>query len=399
MIRLDESQQAALDMITTEPISIVTGGPGTGKTTILSAALDAMRAQGETVALCAPTGKAAKRMKEATGYEAQTIHRILKWNPTERKFYHGNDGGPVPYDVVIVDEASMIDVALFAALLVAIEPGSTRLVLVGDYNQLPSVGPGAILSDLVRSDLVPCARLVNVHRSAAGSWMCSTAPRILRGESIDVKDRDDFRFFEVDAGPNIPKIAGDAYEKLRAQILVPQKTGKAGADAINVALQERFNPKKKGAPQWGKAPHLLRVGDPVIHVRNNYDLGVFNGECGHVVSIEEADRAKDTPALLSVQYPDRRFPTAYTKGDAFDLRLAYALTIHKSQGSEWPWVIVVAHSTHSFMLTRQLLYTAVTRGKQGVCIVGNKPGIKQALKTNKDAKRNTALCDRIRGEL
>jgi len=297
-------------------------------------------------------------------------------------------------DAVIIDEASMVDVALFSALLDAIDETQTRLILVGDANQLPSVGPGAILSDLVRSDLVPCARLTTVHRSAAESWICTSAPRILEGEALDLKARADFAFESCDVALNVPELCARAYEKHRVagvQILVPQKTGKAGADAINVSLQARFNPHAKGAPQWGHGSNLLRAGDPVIHTQNNYQLGVFNGECGTVVSI-------DAESLL-VQYPDRTLRVRYSKADARALRLAYALTIHKSQGSEWPWVIVVAHSTHSYMLTRQLLYTAITRGKAGVCIVGNEQGIAHALKTKKDSARNTALCDRIRGEL
>ena len=390
MIKLDDSQRAALAMIVGEPISIITGGPGTGKTTILSAALDQMRAAGESVRLAAPTGKAAKRMAEATNVEAVTIHRLLGYNPAERAFYY-QAGNPLDVDVVVVDEASMIDVALFSALLDAIDETRTRLVLVGDANQLPSVGPGAILSDLVRSDLIPCARLTNVHRSAANSWICTSAPRILRGEALDVKARADFQFVDVDAAPNIPQAVGNAYQEHGAQILVPQKTGRAGADAINLALQARFNPLRAREIQWGFDPNFIRPRDPVIHTRNDYDLGVFNGECGEVVSIS-AD-------ALRVQYPDRNGVVTYSKSAARALRLSYALTIHKSQGSEWPWVIVVAHSTHSYMLTRQLLYTAVTRGKSGVCIVGNPAGIKHALKTKKDAARNTALCDRIRGEL
>ena len=388
-ITLDESQQAALALALDEPIAIVTGGPGTGKTTILREAL--ARLGGQRVALAAPTGKAAKRIQETTGREAKTLHRLLGYNPVERGFYHGLSN-PLPFDVVIVDEASMIDVELFADLLDAIEPTTTRLVLVGDANQLPSVGPGAILADLVRSDLVPTARLSNVHRSAAESWICNNAPRILEGLEVDTSTRDDFEFVACDEAVNVAKFCGDALEAdTTAQILIPQKTGAAGTEAVNVAMQARFNPLRPDELEWGKTPNVLRPRDRVIHTKNNYELGVFNGECGVVVSIE--------PTKMLVEYADRNAAVEYTRGDSFDLRLAYALTIHKSQGSEWSTVIAVVHNTHTFMLTRQLLYTAITRAKKRVVIVGNDRGLANALGSKRDSTRNTALCDRIRGTL
>lgn len=387
-ITLDPSQVAALELIVGEPLSIITGGPGTGKSTILREALQRLE-KGTAVALCAPTGKAAKRMSEATGREAKTIHRLLGWNPVERAFYHCALN-PLDVDIVFCDESSMVDTELFADLCDAIDKTRTRLVLVGDANQLPSVGPGSILADLVEGGLVPCARLTHVHRSAAESWICASAPLVLEGLELDLTERSDFQFVEVELGPNVPKTCGDVLENFEAaQILVPQKTGKAGAEAINTAVQERFNPARPGEAQWGKAPNLLRPRDRVIHVRNNYDLGVFNGEVGTVAEIDEAG------GRLFVEYADRSMPVAYTKSDAFDLRLAYALTIHKSQGSEWPWVIVVVHNTHTFMLTRQLFYTAITRGKEGVIIVGNAAGIENALKSKRDSQRNTALNERI----
>lgn len=390
-IEYDDSQLAAISMATREPISIITGGPGTGKSTILREVLSQLA--GKRVALAAPTGKAAKRMHEATGQPAQTIHRLLKYNPVTRGFFHGSEE-PLGADVVVVDEASMIDVGLFASLLEAIDPETTRLVLVGDADQLPSVGAGAILRDLVHDSPVPCARLTQVHRSKADSWICANAPRVLDGIDLDIDNsRSDFEFVDVDAAANVPKFCGDAYESLGAQVLVPQRTGKAGADAINLAMQERFNPLRPNEAQWGKAPNLMRPRDRVIHVKNDYELGVFNGECGEIVDID------DDAGVMLVQYPDRNAPVAYSKAASWNLRLSYALTIHKSQGSEWPWVICVVHNTHSYMLTRQLLYTAITRGKEGVCIVGNAAGIANALKSERDSSRNTALCDRIRGEL
>jgi len=388
VITLDPSQEAALALALEEPIAIITGGPGTGKTTILAEAL--RRLGGSRVALCAPTGKAAKRMTEATGREAKTIHRTLRYMPDAGWFHNENE--PLPFDVVIADEASMIDTELFSRLLDAINPQSTRLVLVGDANQLPSVGPGSILADLVRSDLIPCARLTVVHRSAAKSWICRNAPRVLEGEELELETRDDFQRIEVEEPANIPKHCGDVLEEYAdAQILVPQKTGGAGAEAINVAIQNRFNPKRPGEHEWGKAPHSLRPRDRVIHTKNDYDLAVFNGEVGIVSYVD--------PRELRVRYADRGAPVVYSREQARALRLAYALTIHKSQGSEWARVVVVVHSTHTYMLTRQLLYTAITRAKRGVFVVGNQRGIDNALKSKRDTRRNTALCDRIRGEL
>lgn len=390
MFALDPSQKSAVRMAEREPICIITGGPGTGKTTIVKALLESVGAH-TSVALCAPTGKAAKRMQEATGQDARTIHRLLAYNP-ESGFWFGTSE-MLPHDLVIVDEASMIDVELFSHLLKAIDERRTRLVLVGDFNQLPSVGPGSILSDLVRSALVPVAMLTQVHRSAADSWVCSNAPRILEGKALSLSPVPSFRFIDVgDSAANVAKHCGDELARCEGlAILSPQSTGHAGTKALNAALQQRFNPPRPGAQEWGYQQSKLRVGDSVIHTVNNYELGVFNGECGVIESI--------TSKELQVGFPDKSYPIAYSRDDARALKLAYAMTIHKSQGSEWPWVAVVVHSTHSFMLTSQLLYTAVTRGKEGVVIVGNRKGIDVALKCKRDSKRNTALCDRIRGEL
>lgn len=399
MIELDESQGDALMLISTAGFSIVTGGPGTGKTTILSAALDALDEAGKTYVLCSPTGKAAKRMEEATGRPASTIHRALAYHPEEtptglRWVWGYCRTNPLPADVVFVDEASMLDVHLFARLLEAIHPATTRLVLVGDANQLPSVGPGAVFSDLVGlPSTIPCARLTQVHRSAAGSWICQNAPTILKGQSVPLDDRADFRFVNVEDASTIGDVCAREMKSLDGQVLAPQRTGVAGTEAINETIQRTINPERPGEVCYsrkgsGKSPGVsLRVGDRVIHTRNNYTLGVFNGEIGEVVAASKVG--------VNVKYPDREGSIEYTGANVFDLKLAYALTIHKSQGSEWPWAIVVVHSTHSFMLTRRLIYTAITRGKTGVVIVGNRKGVEAAIRNDRDAKRNTSLADRI----
>jgi exodeoxyribonuclease V alpha subunit len=216
-LTLDPSQREALALILTEPFGIVTGGPGTGKTTILKEALLALG--GQSVALAAPTGKAAKRMEEVTGASAQTIHRLLQWSPLTQAFRFCEDE-PLGFDVVIVDEASMIDVLLFDSLLSAIHPSRTRLILMGDANQLPSVGPGAILGDLVRCGQVPCARLTQVHRSAADSWICSMAPRVLSGAELDMTKRTDFEFVSCESNMDVASACADLYETTRAQFFI-----------------------------------------------------------------------------------------------------------------------------------------------------------------------------------
>jgi exodeoxyribonuclease V alpha subunit len=274
--------------------------------------------------------------------------------------------------------------------------------LIGDANQLPPVGPGRMFGDLVDSNMVPVARLTTLHRSAQESWIHVNAQRVLRGEPLDLAQRKDFRFIDVgdDASKVLPAVLKLQVETIPKEIeapsqtLIPQRPGAAGIDACNALLQQTLNPKKPGTPFMprGKAGEL-RIGDRVIQTRNDYQLadkqGVFNGELGTIVDINKGG------ALVDII---DRGQVAYSLEQANALQLAYALTVHRYQGSEVPWAVVVVHSTHSYILTRQLLYTAITRGKQGVILVGNKRGIDVALSDKKPLPRNTGLIERMRGE-
>jgi exodeoxyribonuclease V alpha subunit len=398
-ITLDLSQARAVDLMCSAKLGIVTGGPGTGKSTCTRYALDQLDAMGKRYLLAAPTGKAAKRFSETTGREAKTIHRLLEPMPPTGRF--SRDAlNPLDTDVVLIDESSMIDTELGAALVKAVDPTRTSLILIGDADQLPPVGPGRVFGDLVDSGLVPVARLTTLHRSALESWIHVNAQRVLKGEPLDLSPRKDFRFVDVgdDATKILPAVVNFVLKQLpsiddsMSQILIPQKTKLAGIEACNRLMQSALNPKREGAPFISRGKDLeLRAGDRVIQTKNDYKLdagqGVFNGELGDIAKID-----KDG---VFVEFPDRG--VQYSLAQAEALQLAYALTVHRFQGSEVPWAVCVIHSTHSNMLTRQLIYTAITRGKKGVIIVGNQAGIDFGLKAFRPPPRNTGLLERIKG--
>lgn len=398
---LDASQLAAVELVCSAGFGIVTGGPGTGKTTSLRAALDRLDAEGATYALCSPTGKAARRMHEATGREAMTVHRALEWIPRLKRFMRGPDL-PMDEDLVVVDESSMLDVELADALCSAVQ-GDTRLVLVGDADQLPSVGPGKVFADLIASGAVPVARLTTLHRAAAESWVCSQAPVILAGEMPDLRTRPDFwhschedRDTAREALVELVTrgLPGLGIARSDVQTLVPMNVGPAGAAVLNTRLQSILNTTSAPGSGWKVGDgQELRAGDRVIQTKNDYDRGVMNGECGLVEAI-----GQDGLFVRFDGMRDDAAPIEYDKDRAGKLRLAYALSVHKSQGSEWPWVVVFVHSTHTRMLDRSLLYTAVTRAKKGVVIVGDRVGLERAVRSVDSAKRNTGLVDRLRGE-
>lgn len=454
-VELDETQRAACELILSARVAVVTGGPGTGKTTTVRAALDQIEArEGYSYVLAAPTGKAARRMVESAGRAACTIHRLLgvQRGPDGRARWKFNPDNPLPFKRILIDEASMIDIELASALLSAIRPNKTQIVFIGDVNQLPSVGPGFFFGDLIESGIVPVARLTTVHRSKAASWICQQAPVILGGDVPDLAPRADFiaelhdaKLDAVDAliDSVVSRLPALGVPSSNIQVLAPMRRYEAGVDAINQRLQKRLNPSSE--PGWnigtvevpganGKTTEAvtIRPGDRVIQTSNDYELEVMNGEAGVVTeivyerqpcpgcegagytvpedySIEGApDHLKKrciscngdkwVPPHAVVRFPDAGNDRVvrYPRESAYNLSLAFALTIHKSQGSEWPWVVVLCHSTHTRMLTRRILYTAITRGKTGVVLVGDESGIRRAVKNAQDGKRNTGLVDRMR---
>lgn len=414
-IVLDASQRRAVSLVCTARLGIVTGGPGVGKTVSLGVALDRLDRDHVRYALASPTGKAAKRLSEATGRPACTLHRLLEFNPGRGGFLRCATR-PLECDLVIVDEASMVDVGLFAALLRAIAPHRTRLVLVGDANQLPPVGPGRPFGDLVDWGRVPTVRLDTLHRSALTSWIHVAAQDMLAGRVPSLEPRADFRWVEV-ADPKwiLPKVRRLVTEVFgpgrkidaEAQVLIPQRPGIAGITAANVALQDALNPLRTGHVIWPRGDWAIRTGDAVIQTRNDYQLEVFNGEIGRVVDIGRMRAADgggrggggEVAQGVAVEFPGHAAPVVYTGERVAALQLAYALTIHRTQGSEFPWAIVVCHSTHSYILSRQLLYTAITRAKRGVVLVGDRRGIERAVGNRRAEIRNTTLVDRLEDTL
>lgn len=377
-------------------VLVVTGGPGVGKTTIVRAILALFARAQVDVRLAAPTGRAAKRMTEATGVEATTLHRLLEFDPKTATFKR-DDRRPLEAGAVIVDEASMLDLTIADALVQAIAPG-TRLLLVGDVDQLPSVGPGAVLRDVISSGAVTCVRLREIFRQAARSLIVTNAHRINDGEPpLAPSPGADADFFIVERRD--PERARDTLLELVAsripnrfgldpirdvQVLTPMNRGPAGAVALNVALQAALNPK---GDTLVRGARTFRVGDKVMQLRNDYEKSVFNGDVGFVHAIDEAEGA------LVVRFDDNE--VAYDASELNELVLAYACTVHKSQGSEYPAVVIPLLTTHFVMLSRNLLYTAVTRGKRLVVLVSDPRALEIALSERRREDRRTRLSERI----
>jgi len=389
---LSEEQQAAINMALTHPISILTGGPGTGKTTCLKALITTLEDQHKRVALASPTGRAAKRLSEATGRSASTIHRLLEYSPLDG-FKH-NDENPLDLDFLVVDEASMLDLLLMNNLLKAVKPG-THILFVGDVDQLPSVGAGDVLRNLISSGIAPVTRLNTIFRQAANSKIITNAHLINQGKFpvFSQEDGDFFLFPAEDAAAaadwivdvvteRIPQKFGfDAVRDI--QVLAPIYRGPAGVIALNERLQEKLNPATANKPERKLYGTIFRLGDKVMQTQNNYDKDVYNGDIGFVKSIDITDQT------LTADF-DGRLAT-YDWSEADQLTLAYVVSVHKAQGSEFPVVVMPIVTQHYSMLQRNLLYTAITRARKLCVLAGSRRAIAMAVHNNKVAHRFTAL--------
>jgi len=397
-LHLADGQKQAIRQAVGGKLTVITGGPGVGKTTIIRCLVEIFGARRLRVALAAPTGRAAKRLAEATGREAMTIHRLLKFQPRTHEFAV-NETHPLPADVVIVDEASMLDLLLTYHLARGLEP-QALLVLVGDIDQLPSVGPGSVLRDIIGSGVAGVARLTEIYRQAAGSVIVTNAHRINTGQMPHLSRRGevgerDFFFLRRDD----PDEAADTILDLCAhrlptrygldpvvdiQVVAPMHKGAVGAQSLNARLQQQLNPRGE---QHTVAGRTFRVGDKVMQIRNDYDKDVFNGDMGRVVAIEPA------VGQVLVRIDDRE--VAYALAELDELVPAYAITVHKSQGCEYPAVVVPLLTQHYVMLQRNLLYTAVTRGKRLVVLVGSHKAVAIAVRNDKIHERHTHLRHRL----
>jgi exodeoxyribonuclease V alpha subunit len=395
-VELAPEQRSAVEAAARRQVLVVTGGPGVGKTTIVRAILAVLAGSKVDVRLAAPTGRAAKRMSEATGAEATTLHRLLEFDPKKYAFKRDRSR-PIEAGAVIVDEASMLDLPMADALTQAIAPG-TRLILVGDVDQLPSVGPGAILRDVIASGAIPSVRLRQIFRQAAQSLIVTNAHRINDGEPpISAPAGSSADFFVVERRD--PEHARDTLIELvtqripnrfgldparDVQVLTPMNRGPAGAIALNEALQAAINPRGDALVRGSRT---YRVGDKVMQLRNDYDKNVFNGDVGFITSIDPEETA------MTIRFDDREI--AFEASDLDDLVLAYACTVHKSQGSEYPAVVIPLLTTHFVMLSKNLLYTAVTRGKRLVVLVCDPRALEIALSQRRREERRTRLGPRL----
>ena len=412
-LTFEERQLEAIRAVADTGLLVLTGGPGTGKTTTLNAVIRVFESVGLKVGLTAPTGRAAKRMSEVTGHEAKTIHRLLEasFDESGRSIFAYNVHNPLPVDLLIVDEVSMIDSILFDRLLQAL-PFGCRLILVGDADQLPSVGAGNVLRDLMESGCVPTVELKTVFRQAMQSAIIQSAHSVNRGEMPDLTTRDsDFFFLSVES----PHRVADTVEQLVTkrlpeaygyspltdiQVLSPSRKMEVGTASLNARLQAALNPPDKGKREMVFPSGLLRPGDKVMQIRNNYDIlweqgdesgsGVFNGDVGELASIEPS------AGLFTVRYEDR--VATYAAEDADQLELAYAITVHKSQGSEYPCVVLPISDMPPQLCYRNLLYTALTRARDLLVVVGSKERLAQMIANDRRVKRYSMLALMLREE-
>ncbi|HEU4534823.1 MAG TPA: AAA family ATPase, partial [Polyangiaceae bacterium] len=398
-LRLADAQERAVEAASRYKVLVLTGGPGVGKTTLVRALLALYRRSGLRSGLAAPTGRAAKRLAEATGQDASTLHRLLEVDPRTGAFAR-HRARPLELDALVVDEASMLDVELARAACDAL-PSRARLVIVGDVDQLPSVGPGAVLRDLLQSGAVPSVRLDRVFRQRGGGLILDNAHRIRNGQPPVTSEAPDGDFFVVARRDpegarqtvrdlvcrHIPRAFG-LDPRRDVQVLTPTNKGPAGVLALNDELQRALNPE---GPALRRGARVLRVGDKVMQTRNDYERDVYNGDLGFVASVDPSG-----PRLVA-RVDDR--PVAYAEDRLEDLALAYAVSVHKSQGSEYPAVVIPWLRQHYALLSRNLLYTAVTRGKRLVVLVADPDALALALAEGRQDERRTALVDRLRAAL
>lgn len=418
-IKLDELQRKAVFTSVRSGLMILSGGPGTGKTTTINTIIRFFETEGMDILLAAPTGRAAKRMTETTGYEARTIHRMLEINGSVEEsrgaVFERNEENPLEADVIIIDEMSMVDIHLFQSLLSAVSVG-TRLIMVGDGNQLPSVGPGQVLQDLMESKSFPVVVLKKIFRQAGESDIVVNAHKINHGEklSLDNKSKDFFLLERNDANVIYKHMIQLIREKLppyveatpyEIQVLTPMRKGNLGVETLNGILQKYLNPPSKDKKEYQTGERLFREGDKVMQIKNNYQItweilskygipidkgmGVFNGDMGIIRDINE------TAQTITVEYDEQR-QVEYPFVQLDEIELAYAITIHKSQGSEYPAVILPLLSGPKMLFNRNLLYTAVTRARKCVTILGSSQVVQDMIDNEKENRRYTSLCDRIK---
>ncbi len=407
-LHLAPEQREALVAALQHGITVITGGPGTGKTTIVRSLLQLMADRQRQVLLAAPTGRAAKRMTETTGTEAKTIHRLLEYTFVEGQgmAFGRNEDNPLEADVVILDEASMIDILLMYHFLKAI-PAGCQLVLVGDIDQLPSVGPGNVLRDIIASQMIPTVRLKTIFRQAGQSMIVVNAHRVNAGEFpyLNVKGKDFFYIEEAEPLKILDTVVDLCRQRLPSaygyhpfediQVLTPMRRTPIGVENLNLQLQCSLNPASANKTEIKQGFQHFRLGDKVMQIRNDYQKQVFNGDIGRIHAIDTEERE------LGVVYPEGRFErlVTYDFTELDELTLAYAISVHKSQGSEYPVIVLPVSTQHYIMLQRNLLYTAITRARRQVVIVGTKKAIALAVKNNQVEDRHTLLAWRLRDDL
>jgi exodeoxyribonuclease V alpha subunit len=402
-ITLEPTQREAVQTALANQVMVITGGPGTGKSTITKIILSVLDSAGLEPALCAPTGKAAKRAADTTGFEAKTIHRLLEID--QKGFFKRSSENPIDADVLVIDELSMVDVSLFNSTLKALSP-RTRLILIGDVDQIPSVGAGKVLADILDSGVLPVVRLTQVFRQAASSDIIKNAHRVNSGEVPEAgwKQGSDFCFIPLVPTDDTPAGKTACRDKVEAellrvaknmyklgldpirdvQVLTPMRKGSLGSINLNLKLRDMLNPNPAAKLVFGDL--VYGIGDKVMQLRNNYNKNVFNGDVGYVEAVDERNKT------VTIEY-EGRDPVLYKTNEFDEITLAFAFTIHKSQGSEFPAVIMPIDTSHYVMLKRNLVYTGITRAKTMMVIVGQPSAMRQAVQNSQIDERYSRLKD------